>query len=90
MEELKNQYLNKVNIVDKKSRNILLFTEMKKEEVMAIFHSRSVLEIKENKQNVISIKFSNAITVKIIQEKYNFQHYIMYSSFKKNDEHKCN
>lgn len=83
LELLKIEYLEKVNIINNKSRNAILFTDLSKEDVMKTFSKRKVDLIQVLEENVISIKFSSAIEPKTLNAL--FQYCILYSSFKKNE-----
>ena len=82
-ENLKNEYLEKINLANNKSRNILIFTDKTKEEIKNSFKKKRINGIEEKEKYVISIKFENAIAESSLQK--NFQHYIIFTSFKQNE-----
>ena len=48
-ENLKNEYFEKVNLANNKSRNILIFTDKTKEEIKNSFKKKELMELKKKK-----------------------------------------
>jgi len=82
LENLKNEYLEKIHETDNGSRNVLIFTEKKPDDIVKLL-KREIKEIKELEKNVVLIKYSSEIKKDTIKKL--FEHFILFSSFKKND-----
>jgi len=82
LENLKNEYLEKLHEVDNGSRNVLIFTEQKPDGIVNLL-KRKIKEIKELEKNVILIKYSSEIKKDTLKKI--FEYFILFSSFKKNE-----
>ena len=82
MEILRTEYIEKVHLADGRSRNVLLFTEQSIDEITLLFAKRKAEKVTQIQTNVISLSFKSAIKADQIK----IDHFLLYSSFKKNDD----